>query len=1118
VTTDHLVDQQARDTIATDLDRTLFVEAGAGTGKTHSLVQRIIGLLASGRAHAGSIAAMTFTEAAAAELRDRVRNSLEAVVADSTTDSTARDRCESALNELDGAAIETIHAFCRRLLAAYPLQAGLPPAFELMDETEAAGWFSEQWDGWFRGLLERAEENEALATPLLRVLALGASPDRLFGLASRLRDHWDRLSSAGADVAQPVLDLSGVIAQLDATCAHGSAALNADDRMAQHLVFLESLLRRLRLAGDDVSALQALVPVARNRQGAPWGAFSRFGSAGSWPKDYLVGLREDVAETHQLAMNVLDGVASAAASVLVAELARFVLEMAAERRRLGRLEFQDLLVLTRNLLAEQPEVRTALRDRYTHFFIDEFQDTDPLQAEIAFLLGSPPSTSADENWLNLPVDAGRLFFVGDPKQSIYRFRRADIDIYRKVRGQFEASLVQLTQNFRSVPAVIDWVNEQFAVRFGGPGSERQAPHGPLAAARSAIGEGVSVYRLGGGTTGNAAQVRASEAESVVQLLQEIRDGSWGVRGMDGVRQARLQDVAILSRTRTGFRSIVEQLEAAAIPHRVESRSLVFDAQEIRDLLAMLRAIDDPTDEVALLAALRAPAFACADDDLARYRLAGGTWDFRRTPPAETAGSPVVEALAWLRAKHEARWWAPLGELVDDVLRERRLFELALIDRRPRERWQRLRFVAEQARAHAERPEATLRSLIEWLQWQADEGAQVQERVVPESDDDAVRIMTVHASKGLEFPIVVLVGLSSAPRSQSRDLLWNDAGTPEVSLGVSLRTAGYEAALVTDDLLNGLERDRLLYVAMTRAEDHLILSTFHQQRGPKSQARASEAEQLMVFAEEHVSLSVPLELTPGEEAARPVERGASVVELEEAGTRETWREARQALISSQRRRHSISATTIAREFAALQRVAIDDVTGAGLEKDAPSDEAPPWRRGRAGTSIGRAVHSVLQTVDLGTGENLAAIAAAQATAEGVPHRVSEVERLARAALNSASVREAVGSDRYWREVYVATDVSGMIVDGFIDLLYETADGYVVVDYKTDSIAGRTVDDLLATYRPQALAYALVLGEQLERPVVRCEFVFVSAPGGAVVRTFEVTGAAIAELRESVVTQA
>ncbi|GMU39409.1 MAG: ATP-dependent DNA helicase [Chloroflexota bacterium] len=1108
-----LVDQAARDRIRDDLDRTLFVEAGAGTGKTRSMVERVVRLLATGRATASSIVAITFTEAAAAELRDRVRDALERLVAMPDADAAERERCEAALADLDGAALETIHAFCRRLLAAHPLEAGLPPAFDVMDATEGEALFAEQWDGWFEGTLTRADQEEQTAIPLLRAFALGATPDGLRTMASMLRQDWDRLTTPTGRRAQPALDLAPHAQALDEVGALIDGCRVDSDRLAQHLGRLSGMANSLRLARDEMAALRALETVAMRGDGKPWGAFSSMGNKNNW--DDIAAVRAAVAAVHAGAFEAFQAVSDAATRAVRDDLATFVLEAAEERRRAGRVEFQDLLVMTRHMLVGRADVREALRARYSHVFIDEFQDTDPLQAEIAFLLGSAPSGdgAAVEDWTGLPVDEGRLFFVGDPKQSIYRFRRADIDLYRRVRERFEDSVVRLTQNFRSVPSVIAWVNAQFAARFDAAASEHQAPHEDLMAARAALPLPTpsSVYAIGGGRAGTAAEIRREEAGDIVGLLRDIRRGNWRVRDGDGTRVAQLRDVAILARARSNLREIVEALEDAAIPHRIESRSMVFEAQEIRDLILILRAIDDPTDEVALLGTLRSPAFACGDDDLVRYRLAGGRWDFRRDAPEEVQGGPVAEALRWVRELHERRWWTPLPALIDEVLLGRRLFELGVVDRRPRERWQRLRFVAEQARAHAERPEATLRSLIDWLQWQADEGAQVQERVVPEPDDDAVRIMTIHASKGLQFPLVVLVGLGSKPRVHSNAVLWSGHGVPEARLTKTLQTAGYEAQRDVDTELDALEAARLLYVAMTRAEDHLVLSLFHQQRAARSQATPTVAEEIEAFVADHPELCATLEFgemeaeTPA--AAAPVEPGES------ADARRRWVEERQALLASQARRHVLSATVLAKELAERSRPASPEVD-AGLEKDAPTDDRPPWRRGRAGTAIGRAVHSVLQTVDLGAPGTLRDIAAAQATAEGVADRVDEVERLARAAVESEPVRQAIAGGRYWREVYVAAEFDGVVVDGFIDLLYETEEGYVVADYKTDAIGDREPAALAERYRPQALAYALVLSGQLTRPVARCEFIFVGAPGGAVVETVEVSREALDAIQASV----
>ena len=195
-------------------------------------------------------------------------------------------------------------------------------------------------------------------------------------------------------------------------------------------------------------------------------------------------------------------------------------------------------------------------------------------------------------------------------------------------------------------------------------------------------------------------------------------------------------------------------------YRVESSSLVWGTQEVRDLLAVLQAVDDPTDEVALVAALRSPALVCTDADLVEYRQAGGRWTVRAAcPEVLGTGHPVCRALDVLRGLHERRWWEGVGAIVERGARELRFFELAFAHPRPRDHWRRLRFVLDQALAFEEAGGRTLRQFVEWAEQQGADEARVREPVLADADDDAVRILTVHGAKGLEFPIVVLTGLN-----------------------------------------------------------------------------------------------------------------------------------------------------------------------------------------------------------------------------------------------------------------------------------------------------------------------------------------------------------------------
>ncbi|MPZ98415.1 MAG: AAA family ATPase [Dehalococcoidia bacterium] len=1097
-------DAAARERISDALDATLFVEAGAGTGKTTALVDRIVQIVARGHARIEEIAAITFTEAAAAELGDRVLLKLEEASESAELPEEQRERCRVALGRLDDAAIETLHAFAARLLALHPLEAGLPPGFAIIDETLASVAFEQRWSVHFDEMLE----DEDLADPLRYAFALGVKPDHIRALALAMYEHWDHLGPApdAEAVVVPPVDIEPLLRDLRALCAERQHCRDEADGLAEHLGQIEEQVTWLAAAaGDDLETLRRL------RAGRAWKC--RFGQAPNCPRRAPAEIRSELADLQARRDALCSGAVGAVVSALTDSIHRFVEASARARRSKGEVEFQDLLILARDLLRDRPEVRAAARRRFRALLIDEFQDTDPLQTEIAFLLAAPEGAplGAAEWWRDSEVEAGRLFFVGDPKQSIYRFRRADIELYQSVQTRFEDDLEHLTRNFRSVPPVIQWVNALFGALIG-KARRGQAGYVPLVAHRPSLREQPSVYLMGEEVNANADTVRATEAQELVRLIQAVKRDQWPVfdskddAGNEVTRPARYADIAVLSPTRPGLAALLPALEDAGIPYRLESRGLVYETQEVQDLLTVLQAIEDPTNEVAVVAALRSPAFACADDDLFRFVQAGGRWNYRR--PFSGAGEaplplgdPVVEAMAWLHDRYEERWWTPVSALVERVIRERRLLELALADRRPRERWQRLRFVLDQARSFQDAGGRTLAEFLGWARRQAEEHARVLELVVPEPDDDAVRILTVHAAKGLEFPIVLMCGLNRGSPNNDAPVLWHD-GRPEVRLAKDVESVGYATAKTDEDDMQELERVRLLYVAATRARDHLVMSLFHPARGaPTPAERIFDAAALLP---DRLWVRPRLDGPPPDAAPPP----AAPAAIE---SRAAWQERRRAAVEASASVRAVSATTLAH---AAQDGAASDAEGRieeNLRKDPPAEEVPAWRRGRAGTSMGRAVHAVLQTADLATGADLEAAARAQAAAEGVGDRWRSVQRRVQAAIDSPTVREAVGSGRYWREVYVASSVDGAVIEGFVDLLYESPEGYVVVDYKTDAVPSEAeLDAAVARYAVQLGAYALALSEQLDRPVTGATLLFLGEAGATERRIADLVGS-IADAR-------
>ena len=328
------------------------------------------------------------------------------------------------------------------------------------------------------------------------------------------------------------------------------------------------------------------------------------------------------------------------------------------------------------------------------------------------------------------------------------------------------------------------------------------------------------------------------------------DEQWAVgEGADGWRPARLGDVTILVPARTSLPFLEEALEEAGVPFRAESSSLVYATRAVRELLMVLRAVDDPSDHLRTLAALRTPLLACGDDDLFRFRVErSGRWSYLASQPDSVpADDPVRAGLDYLRSLYEQRFWRAPSELLDQVARDRRAFELGFADRRPRDVWRRLRFVIDQARAWTEATGGSLRQYFRWVELQTAEGARVAESVLPETDDDAVRIMTIHGAKGLEFPITILSGMSTVPQSRSApaQVVFPPSGPPGYRFGPKVKTQEFTEWTPIDEQMGLEERIRLLYVACTRARDHLVVSLHRSERAsPPAAGSWTNAELLL----------------------------------------------------------------------------------------------------------------------------------------------------------------------------------------------------------------------------------------------------------------------------------
>ncbi len=442
----HANDEGARRVIREALGETLFVEAGAGTGKTSALVDRFVALVLGGT-EIDRIAAVTFTEKAAAELRERVRSALE----DAEGEAGVSPHIAAALESLDRAQISTIHSFAQTLLRAFSAQAGVDPDFEVQEPVSAERRRQERW----RLYLESLAGNVAAEAAIDRVLSLGLQTGEIERLASELTY---RPSLAELLLANPLtaaepswLDVSQLRAEVESVTSGAPEGDNLTTRLADLLAVLQALER-----ADDSECEETIAAGAGAFASAYKGTAARWN--GKENRDPALEIADRVsAELNEL----LSGLRAGALAALLPFVVTFVGQEDAARGREGALTFDDLIVRVRQVFRENEGARQAFRERFAALLIDEFQDTDPLQMEIALAF----ARSRDD----APLEAGRLFLVGDPKQSIYRFRRADMEMYSKTRDEIEAAgseFPELALNRRSRPEILNWVNAVFAPLIG----------------------------------------------------------------------------------------------------------------------------------------------------------------------------------------------------------------------------------------------------------------------------------------------------------------------------------------------------------------------------------------------------------------------------------------------------------------------------------------------------------------------------------------------------------------------------------------------------------------------------------------------------------------------------
>jgi ATP-dependent helicase/nuclease subunit A len=1101
-----LSDSQDRFLAQTTWDRNVVVIAGAGTGKTTILVSRMLNLLMREPQPLAitEIVALTFTNKAATEMKQRLRRELTKLAEQTDEPLCAlfcaryqlsigqvKERAEVALAQFEKAQIGTLHSFAAHLLRLHPLESGVDPSFQEDDGTRFNELFDSRWRVWL------AEElgNEGRRHELWRRVLAGTSLEDMRSLAMML---------AGDSV-----DLHELAIQ----CRPDSV----DDSVRDWLIHLQAKAATLmagRAKAKQQKAEKMLAAAMRCvalvlEQGAPGVVRLCDDDRTQLEKDFgkpTTGWDElDFAEAKavvSVAQRLLS-VDQSFVSDLLAILRPFLTGVQQSFLASGWVSFDGLLTRAKTLLRDYPSVRARIKHSYRAVLVDEFQDTDPVQYEIILYLVECLSSSKTA-WQDLELEPGKLFIVGDPKQSIYAFRRADIEAFERVVEKIVAGggiVHSLVTNFRSDASVLSVVNNLFDRLFIAeehiqPSNERLSVPPQRKKELSVPGVQIRlVTTVSDEEEFDAAAATRAEAEQVAcWIKEELLSGAtvFDRNGKPGALQPG--HIALIFRKLTQAQDYLDALRRYGIAYLTDGEKHFYRRQEIVDVVNLLRVLDNPHDRIALVGVLRSPLGGLEDRELlALHRLKA--LDITRPEALARWSHPqakVVKILyERLAALHRVAPLRPVPEVFDLLFEQLPVLELAAASLHGEQAVANLLKARDMAEEMADRQYLSLTGFVDLMIERLEDQPDEAESALSEASLDAVRILTIHKAKGLEFPVVILPGLHQGARTprQGPALLYDWSSRcygvtvgPYRNLGsilVGSKMAAREEA----------EQRRLLYVGMTRARDLLMLSG--------GLVRKPGRDTVLALLHEAVGSGFFME---GEGDVNVAAGGMACTIIPAAtAARRRFPKALSPLAAPSARPPLIDRYTVRRERRAEVRNLPRKVIPSLMKPAHPVGPEPRsrWKSGKDHARfIGICTHALLERWDF---------------TRVTPPSETEIESICRFYIPPGAdcleivrddltmIVDSFQSSEFYRRIQSAVILGreipfvlpwgdGQIMEGAIDLMYRLDGKLWIADYKTDRISADEAPMRAQRYEPQATAYRAAVTRCLGVETASFEFVF------------------------------
>ncbi len=1073
-------DQKAREQIFTDLNQNFLVEASAGSGKTSSLVGRMVALVQSGKYSIDQVAAITFTRKAAIEMKERFQKKIEEVFLQ-CKDTGEREILRKTLSDIEQCYIGTIHSFCARILREFPIEARLDPGFKEMDEIDNTLFMEKAWEKYLSNL--KISDSQILRN----------------------------LESSGIEIK----DLKGCYKQV---CLYPDIQIKFQQNSNPNLIKAwEELISFCKKAVDYIpkpetergydKIQEAILLVLRLKD------YTSFVEKDFNKITLMENFNKNFSNSGQITLNrwTSKEIAKEYKETILPELRDKYIEPTIRewreychyhvfqfimpaveyyhefREKYSMLNFQDLLIKVAALLRDHPDIRHYFQQKYPSMLVDEFQDTDPIQAEIIFYLTG--SDIKEKDWQKLIPRPGSLFIVGDPQQSIYHFRRADIAVYNQVKSLIKKSkgkIIQLNSNFRSLYSIEEYLNPVFSDLFSVQAGEFQAQYSPMEAIRNDQEGFLSgVYQLIITKDRLKDKTIENDARAVAELIQNwISQKTKIVRREDELYRGltpeiNYSDFMILLRYKKGMDIYARVLADYGIPATVSGSASINQSQGIRELLKLLRLLRDPENQVLLVAVLRGIFYGFSDDELYQFKEAGGIFDFSSEIP--DAVQPVLRKKfqnVFEQLKYYSSWCRKLLPVhaLEKIMTASGLQLSACMESDQIIQDNELYFLLEYLRKMEMDHFYTYAGMVEEIERLWESG--VEEEFDLKAESNTVRIMNLHKAKGLESPIVFLAipyntskhepdchvqRWSATPIGHFIVKKYNDYGNGRIIA----QPNQWEKYCQTETLYLQAEETRLLYVAATRAKNLLVISSLGK---GDSQNKNIPWRLLLKNIKEYMVLSIP-----------------EIQEKKEEDIREVY-----SLEEYERQKQDISNTYQGALVPDYIEKTPSELKGSSFDQ---ISLIPTIDKG--GTTWGKAVHEVLEYLlnsQPSEGFLLSYILYALEKNNISIYRKEELFQLIKIFRKSQLYSRIMQSEKILTEVPFHLKITPdellyeklidsrekrkdkmlpIILSGIIDLVFWESDGWVIVDYKTDCPKNKAdYYKLEQIYQPQVNIYTAI----------------------------------------------